>query len=528
MQALSILFKRLFELLMRPVRFIAHRTWLFLRSIRFRLTAWFVIILGFVLLAFSSFVYSRQARDLRAVALERLLESTRQVAALYRFAQVFLPPNSQQSLPDLINSEEQFLQKDQVLVLIGSQGQILQKLGPISDADLSKLVTLETNQIASNDTLTLPIVDTSVKGNGSRKEYLFAMATIPLRGNSFDLLVLGSPVDPGGQLRNLALTLLLGSLATLVIALAGGYWLANRAMHPVKIITRAAHEISETDLNRRLNLHSPDELGELADTFDQMLAKLNAAFNRQRQFTADASHELRTPLTIVNLEAERALSSRHSSDEYQQALEVIQSENEFMIRLVNDLMTLARMDAGQAVLQPEVLDLSDVALEVVERLAPLAVRNNIKITTGELPELVINGDRQFLSQMLSNLVENAIKYTRGQEKRVYVETGCRNSGNGAQAWVQVSDNGPGITPEHLQHIFDRFYQVDKARTHGTAEGDSTTTETESPSGSGLGLSIVQWIVQAHGGQVSVKSEAGKGSTFEVSLPMEINYPNEPL
>jgi signal transduction histidine kinase len=259
-----------------------------------------------------------------------------------------------------------------------------------------------------------------------------------------------------------------------------------------------------------------------------MLARLNAAFNRQRQFTADASHELRTPLTIVNLETERALSSRHSTDGYEQALKIIQSENEFMIRLVNDLLTLARMDAGQTVLQPEELDLSDVTLEVVERLAPLAVRNNVKITTGELPELVINGDRQFLSQMLSNLVENAIKHTRGQEKRVYVETGYRTSRNGTQACVQVSDNGPGIAPEHLPHIFDRFYQVDKARTHGTAEGNSTTTVTESPSGSGLGLSIVQWIVQAHGGQVSVKSELGKGSTFEVSLPMEINYPNEPL
>ncbi|MEJ2353846.1 MAG: HAMP domain-containing protein, partial [Anaerolineales bacterium] len=143
-------------------------------------------------------------------------------------------------------------------------------------------------------------------------------------------------MDPTGQLHRLFLTLLVGGLGMLVIALAGGYWLADRAMRPVKTITLAAQQISETDLSRRLNLGRQDELGKLADTFDQMLARLQAAFDRQRQFTADASHELRTPLTIVNLEASRALDGKRSRQEYQQALSLIQSENEFMSRLVSN------------------------------------------------------------------------------------------------------------------------------------------------------------------------------------------------
>jgi signal transduction histidine kinase len=305
----------------------------------------------------------------------------------------------------------------------------------------------------------------------------------------------------------LLFTLLLGSLFTLGVALGGGLWLADRAMRPVHAITQAARTISETDLNRRLNLKGRDELAELANTFDGMLARLQAAFERQRQFVADASHELRTPLTIVNLESSRALASKRSADEYQRALGVIRSENEFMSHLVGDLLTLARMDAGQMAMEKTPLDLSDIALEAVERLAPLAERKNVRLETGDLPEVNIIGDRRYLLQMLSNLVENGIKYTGGAEKRVRVETGLE----GDSAWVRVSDTGEGIPPEHLPHVFDRFYRVDKARSRG---------EDEFQGGNGLGLSIVNWIVQAHGGEVRVESAPGAGATFEVRFKVK--------
>jgi signal transduction histidine kinase len=276
-------------------------------------------------------------------------------------------------------------------------------------------------------------------------------------------------------------------------------------MRPVHTITQAARTIGETDLSRRLNMKSKDELGELANTFDGMLGRLQAAFERQRQFVADASHELRTPLTIVNLETSRALASPRKAEDYTHALAVIRSENDFMTSLVNDLLTLARMDAGQANMQSLPVDLSDVALETIERLAPLAARNGVLLEAGDLPEARILGDRQHLIQMVSNLVDNGIKYAAGDNKKVSIETGT-SEGN---AWVSVSDNGPGIAPEHLPHLFDRFYRIDKARTRG----DDQTTDPKSPSGSGLGLSIVQWIVKSHGGDVKVESQVGTGTTF---------------
>jgi signal transduction histidine kinase len=283
-------------------------------------------------------------------------------------------------------------------------------------------------------------------------------------------------------------------------------------MRPVKTITQAARTISETDLSHRLNMKSKDELGELANTFDAMIARLQGAFERQRQFVADASHELRTPLTIVNLETSRAIESRRSAQAYQKALRIIHSENDFMTSLVNDLLTLARMDAGQTVIEKTQVDLSDVAVDTIERLTPLAKRKQVTLEAGDLPETILPGDRQLLLQMVSNLVENAIKYSSGSNERVCVETGTKEG----SAWIRVSDNGPGIAAEHLPHLFDRFYRVDKARTREIG----TDTDLEPPSGSGLGLSIVQWIAQAHGGEVRVTSMPGSGSTFEVRFKVE--------
>jgi signal transduction histidine kinase len=320
---------------------------------------------------------------------------------------------------------------------------------------------------------------------------------------------MGSPADPYGLESRLLFTLAAGSLVTLIIALLGGYWLADRAMRPVHTITQAARTIGETDLSRRLNMKGKDELGELANTFDGMLGRLQAAFDRQRQFVADASHELRTPLTIVNLETSRALASPRKAEDYRRALAIIHSENDFMTALVNDLLTLARMDAGQAVMESLPVDLSEVALETMERLAPLAARNGIRLEAGDLPEARILGDRQNLVRMVSNLVENGIKYAAGVEKKVSIETG-RTVGT---AWVRVSDNGPGIAPEHLPHLFDRFYRIDKARTHGESE----SADPQSPGGSGLGLSIVQWIVKSHGGEITVESQVGAGTTFTASF-----------
>jgi two-component system OmpR family sensor kinase len=466
-----------------------------LHSIRFRLVLWYTVILALVLVAFSLFIFIKQKSDILGESAFRLERKMATLGGTLTITSdgLLVPPG--------------VLQDTDVFVFADMNGQLLASNGPLSSLEYrilaaNSLREFEHRRSSSNNAIIWR------QGIGPlRGRYIFV--TIPLQSGirQSGLVTLGSPADPYGLESRLLFTLMAGSLATLIIALLGGYWLADRAMRPVRTITQAARSIGETDLNRRLNMKSKDELGELANTFDGMLGRLQAAFERQRQFVADASHELRTPLTIVNLESGRALASPRKAEEYQHALSVIHAENDFMTSLVNDLLTLARMDAGQAVMKKQPVDLSDVVVETLERLGPLATRNGVQLEAGDLPETRILGDRQQLIQMVSNLVDNGIKYAAGRDKKVSIET----SATSGDAWVRVSDNGPGIAAEHLPHIFDRFYRIDQSRTRA----EDIPADPKAPSGSGLGLSIVQWIVQSHGGEIKVESQVGTGTTFEV-------------
>jgi heavy metal sensor kinase len=462
--------------------------WLYFHSIRFRLVMWFTLILALVLMVFSAFIYYNQVRDIRGDALYRVQHKLADIEAALGGS----------------DDTQVMLQASDVVVLLDSGGKVLTSHGADTEADVLTLVkaaqAAQTQQ-ANSERHAEPLVSWISEWKGLSGQYFFVVKPVFSAGKS-GFVILGSPFDPYDLIQRLLVTLLIGNLLTITVATGGGLWLADRAMRPVQKITQAAHSISETDLSRRLNMKSKDELGQLANTFDEMLARLQAAFERQRQFVADASHELRTPLTIVNLESSRALASKRTPQEYQRALGVIRSENEFMSHLVNDLLTLARMDSGQMAMQKNPLDLSEIALDALERLAPLAERKNVRLEAGELPEVNILGDRQYLMQMISNLVENGIKYTDGDGKHVRVETGL----DGSYAWVKVADDGAGIPPEHLPQLFNRFYRVDKARSRG---------DENEQGGSGLGLAIVDWIAHAHGGDVRVESVLGQGTTFEV-------------
>lgn len=299
--------------------------------------------------------------------------------------------------------------------------------------------------------------------------------------------------------------------AILIISGTLGWWLAWRAVRPIQLITRVAKDIAEGgDLSRRINLKGHDELSQLAATFDRMMDRLEGAFQRQREFTADASHELRTPVTIIGLEANRALAQHHSDEEYRAALETIRAENDRMAKLVAGLLTLARSDTAQIQLGREDLDLGELVLDTVGRLDPLARRNGIALVLGELPELMVHGDCAYLLQLFSNLVENAVKYTAGVGNQVHITAGQRATDGESVAWVRVTDDGPGIPDEHLGRLFDRFYRVSSSR---------SDEREECAGGHGLGLAIARWVARAHGGDVTVQSVAGVGSTFELTLPL---------
>lgn len=485
-----------------------------LSSVRVRLTLWYFATITFILLALGGSVYDSQVQ-LTASAVDNQVETQ-----LYQDAQPLTNTYKQALLVGQSPASQHVtLSTREFVLLLRSDGTILDIRGPLASRLIQQVqAKAEKSQAPFN--LTFPLTQTQTHSWGwgwgwwsTTNEYRIVTTPILQKDSRLAILIVGLPRENHSFMPTFWLV---HGMILLLISLTGGYWLASKALRPVQMITRMANEINATDLRRRLHLKRRDEFGELAATFDQMLSRLEAAFKRQSQFTADAGHELRTPLTIIELEINRALTQLPPSAVYRQVLEQIQAENEQMIAIVNSLLLLARADTGRIELHREEVDLSDIALGGVERLLSVAQQSQITLSTGDLPELLVVGDPQYLNRTVMNLVENAIKYTRGIGTRVHVELACEQ---GRWGVIRVQDDGPGIAEEHLPYLFERFYRVDKARTHGQKEQSRALTDEERPGGTGLGLSIVQWIVQAHGGEVRVESQIGTGSVFEVRLPL---------
>jgi heavy metal sensor kinase len=292
-----------------------------------------------------------------------------------------------------------------------------------------------------------------------------------------------------------------------LLASAGGWFLASSALNPIDRITRAATQIGASDLSRRLNLNLPDdEVGRLAATFDQMLARLDAAFERQKRFIADASHEMRTPLTILKGEVEVALNRPRTAKEYRETLEQVNQTTNRLTALVEELLLLARADNRQYPLQVERFDLAELLSDEINYLTPRATDKAITLNLAAPDHLILEADPDKLARLFMNLIDNAIKYSEAGDT-VRVSAGAVHDG----VRVEIKDTGPGIPAEHLPHLFDRFYRVDKARARQLSDPNGQ-------GGAGLGLSIAQWLAEVHGGRIDVTSHPGHGTTFSVHLP----------
>lgn len=297
--------------------------------------------------------------------------------------------------------------------------------------------------------------------------------------------------------------LLLSSIPlVLVLASAGGYWMSRRALAPVDEITRAAQLVSEHNLSGRLVIpRAADELQRLAVTFNQMLGRLEAGFNRITEFTADASHELRTPVALVRTTAELSLRRPRDDAEYREALGQILDESKRMTILIESLMTLARVDSGAETLNFEAIDVTRLVRDACVRSEPLAQSKQIQFECAIPDEsILVNSDANALQRLFLILIDNAIKYTPAAGRvRVGVENDADN------VVVKIQDTGIGVSNEDLPFIFERFYRADKARSREAA-------------GAGLGLSIARWIADAHRASIRVESIPGEGSIFEVRIP----------
>jgi heavy metal sensor kinase len=299
------------------------------------------------------------------------------------------------------------------------------------------------------------------------------------------------------------LVLAIGVPLAVMAASLAGYWLAGRALAPVARMTEEARSITAEHLDVRLPLPGPDdELGRLAATFNDLFARLERSFEQMRRFTADASHELRTPLTVIRSVGEVGLREPLDETGYREIIGTMLEETDRLSLLTATLLELTRAEGGRGPVRREVIDLCEAVRDAAEFLGVLAEDKSVRIAL-DLPTAAptVLGDRTVLHQALVNVIDNALKHSPpGATVTVAVQADAE------RAEVSVVDQGPGIAPEHREHVFERFYRADPSRNSKTG-------------GFGLGLAIARWAVEAHGGRIELESEPGRGSVFRIRLPI---------
>ena len=334
--------------------------------------------------------------------------------------------------------------------------------------------------------------------------YRVRAAVVRGRGGDATVTVATHASPTAAALNGLLAAFLVAIPGVLVLAVLAGLVLAGRALAPVGAMAAQARRITADHLSERLPVVNPrDELGRLAQVFNDLLGRLEASFLQLRRFTADAAHELRTPLTAIRSVGEVGLETASTLDECREVVGSLLEEADRLSRLVGSLLLLTRGDAGSARLEPEPTDLARLAAEVVELMRPLAEERTqgLELELGAHPRMTV--DRATLRQAVIDILDNAISYTpEGGSIHVRVSTG-----EDGDARIAVQDTGPGIPEEAAERIFDRFFRVEpsRSRAHG---------------GLGLGLAVARWAVEANGGRIEVDSEPGRGSTFTIVLSLE--------
>lgn len=469
-----------------------------LRGLRAQLALWHAGLMGLTLLGLGGLTYALLFRVLYSRADQALLEyadtTARQMAAtLYRL-ETAREAGATTPFPLFLSNDLRTWGR--YIQVVDPQGNIREKSDGLQTNPLPVQAGALRQGLAGRVNLE------TVHGLG---EHPVRMATVPVRmGARIPYLVQAGTSLEGVEaaLQRARWILIALTPGVFLLALGGNWLVVGRALRRVDNLTRTALDIQSSNLQRRLQHEGPeDEIGRLARAFDQMIARLDRSFQQVRQFSADASHELKTPLTAIRGEAEVALMGEHDAAAYRQSLGSILESAERMSEIVDSLLLLARTDAGVELIRREPVELPGLVLEAMENLETLAARHGVTLDLAEIEDVAVPGDALWLNQVVTNLLGNGIKYTP-EGGRVTVSLRRRDG----SAELEVRDTGIGIPAEHLPHIFDRFYRVDKGRARAAG-------------GTGLGLSITHWAVEAHGGTITCDSRPGEGSTFRVRLPV---------
>ncbi|MEJ2200141.1 MAG: heavy metal sensor histidine kinase [Desulfuromonadaceae bacterium] len=466
------------------------------RSVRFRLTFWYALTLAVILAASGAYWYRSFARDQWEHIDKQLLLVAEDLVTFHLFeGEELSNPDHCQRLETVSRKHnwKQYVQflNEQGNITCATSNQPSQYLPFTAEA----LRAVREKQ---------PYFETiKVQNDGDVLRILTYPITVQER--LVEIVQIAEPLDVHYRvLRQQRVLVGISSTLLLFLLTAGSWFVSGRALAPVVQITSAVRRISAENLSQRLPVNPcPDELADLQTTFNSVLDRLEEAFNRVRQFTADVSHELRTPLAILKGETEVALRWGKDSDELRDTLESNLEEIDRLGRIIEDLLTLAKSEAGQIPLVLNNVNLNDLmqSLYLIGKALGETKSIEFNLRMDFEGELYLVGDQLQLHRMLLNLISNAVKYTP-EGGRVEVQLAVFDD----NVRICVIDNGIGIAPEHLPHLFDRFYRVNDVRNRDVE-------------GSGLGLSIVRWIVRAHGGDIQVVSEPNRGSVFTVVLPL---------
>ncbi len=466
-------------------------------SVRVRLTLWYLAVLALVLIAFSTGVYLL----LRQSLYDRLDASLRNEVRALATAYDRQVTEGKTESEGALNAQEERLFPRQATAIFNSEGQIVAEK-PTRSGKHARLPAL--NLVPADDTYFYTLLEEEDGGRDGRR---IAIKRIPntTTGKSY-IFAVSQPLDRvAEELVSMRRILYIAVPLALALAGLGGGFLARRSLAPVVAMSERARRIGAENLQERLPLgNARDELGKLAAAFNELLTRLEISFNQQRRFMADASHELRTPLFVIRTATDVTLGVEHrEGEEYRDALKIVGEQTHRLTRIVEDMFTLARADAGSRTLDETDFYLDELVAETGRAARVLAASKGISLEEDALSEMLCHGDEGLLRQMLMNLLGNAIKHTQAGGT---VHIGVEQS-NG-QYQITVADTGTGIPIEAQPYVFERFFRADKARARSDSDGG----------GAGLGLAIARWIAEAHKGQLQLKHSDTTGSVFVASVP----------
>jgi heavy metal sensor kinase len=472
-------------------------------SLRARLTFWYVSVLAVVLVGVSLMIHVLLRRELH----DRVDENLRAVTGI-AITSLDNDLGEGQSITGAAQSTSAELHSNQAMLAIyDPAGNLLAEAG--RDDEL-QIVLPPRERIPDGE----PLYQTATESDDDDRHRIAVRRAVvgPLRTEY--IVVAATDLDPTAEeLASLRGILLSVVPAALLLAAIVGWFLARHSLSPVMIMADRARRIGVENLGGRLPVVNPhDELGRLADTFNELLGRLEASFAQQRQFMADASHELRTPVATTRTAVAVALQARHRAEaDYRETLQIIEHQTDRLARLVDDMFTLARADAGNYPFQRSPMYLDELVDAVARAARVLARDKHVEIHARTEENAAFSGDEELIRRMLVNLIDNAVRHSppNGQ-----IDVSLESVG---QAYhITVADQGSGIPVEARPHIFERFYRSEPAR--GRVPSDA--------GGAGLGLAIAQWIAHLHEGDIALVASSTAGSKFRIRLPVKQAMPAE--